>query len=993
MQLMDRLEPRLLLAAGMLDFGYGAGGKLVAPILGDNEDVANVVAQQRDGRIVVAGDTYVEAYGKSPLLGVARIFPDGALDNSFGDHGHVVLTPPTVGLARPHASAVSIQRNGKILVGVIGDVRGIFMCRLNQDGSLDRAFGSGGADGDGWVSYVPPEQDADPAMAAVLVRRDGRIVIAASQRVVAGEVEPSILLFQYRRDGSPDTTFGDQGVRRVPLQPSDQKIGGAALLADGSIVVGGGTEGLSFLMRFDVHGNRDTAFDPLAAAFPSDFSLARSPIQSLLVQADGRIVIAGGTTVARLKPSGVLDSSFGNGRGFVTVDLIRNGIPPLRLHIQKNQRLIVTGLASDSTDGYVEGAVRLLPDGTPDPTFGIAGRTVFTRAPGYRFFNNTLLRRDGAVLGVGQDFGHNDFFLKQVHASGQIDDTFTSVPGGDAVYVNFRGPREFGIAAAVPLSDGRQVLVMRAGDETSPSNFRLVRLTHDGRFDPEFGPEGARNIDPSAFTSSGVDLAWPLPQGNGKTLLPFIYIAGFFDHTDGFAFTRLNADGTIDESFGKRGFVVTGQFTPSALTTDRLGRIVVADDHRIARYLADGRLDSSFGTGGIAQYSRPPGLFHAAQIRVEAAGRILIGGSLQPDPPDSATRILLMRIDERGGADTRFGNRGIVTSPPPPNTLNVLGDLTILTDGRILMLGTIQRFQQDDSGSIDSDAFLTRLTSDGRPDLGFGENGVSTVDVGHADFFDYMVIDRAGRIVIAGASSVGTLPAFVTVLRFTPDGRRDASFTPSGLSLPQADDDASGSQSLETFALSPNDEIVLAGHAGRDFFSAKVQGGGVSAYLDGRVLHVVGSSAPDVVRAWTRKGRVFVSGTPATFAARDLSLVHIDTFEGDDVIDCSGLFLPVEVDGGDGNDVLLGGAFADLVLGGAGHDTLFGGRGNDTLHGNDGNDYLNPGPGQDQAFGDAGNDQIFSLDNATDTLDGGGGFDRAKRDSVDILSNTEGVLA
>jgi Ca2+-binding RTX toxin-like protein len=142
-----------------------------------------------------------------------------------------------------------------------------------------------------------------------------------------------------------------------------------------------------------------------------------------------------------------------------------------------------------------------------------------------------------------------------------------------------------------------------------------------------------------------------------------------------------------------------------------------------------------------------------------------------------------------------------------------------------------------------------------------------------------------------------------------------------------------------------------------------------------------------------RAGRLSITGVRATFAPGTFSRVVINALAGDDTLDASASTVPVFLNGGDGNDLLLGGAYADLLLGNAGNDTLFGGRGNDTLRGNDGNDYLNGGPGADQTFGDAGNDQLFSVDNTPDTLDGGAGFDRAKHDPTDLLSNTEAVLA
>ena len=143
----------------------------------------------------------------------------------------------------------------------------------------------------------------------------------------------------------------------------------------------------------------------------------------------------------------------------------------------------------------------------------------------------------------------------------------------------------------------------------------------------------------------------------------------------------------------------------------------------------------------------------------------------------------------------------------------------------------------------------------------------------------------------------------------------------------------------------------------------------------------------------TRNGRVEVVGLPGTFDTGLFSRVEILGLGGDDRIDLSNLLKPATVDAGDGNDVVLGGSGDDSLLGGAGHDTLFGGKGHDTLRGGDGNDYLNGGRDTDQVFGDAGNDQIFAVDQNTETIDGGDGFDRVKADVDDVLQSAEGLLA
>lgn len=80
------------------------------------------------------------------------------------------------------------------------------------------------------------------------------------------------------------------------------------------------------------------------------------------------------------------------------------------------------------------------------------------------------------------------------------------------------------------------------------------------------------------------------------------------------------------------------------------------------------------------------------------------------------------------------------------------------------------------------------------------------------------------------------------------------------------------------------------------------------------------------------------------------------------------------LDAGDGNDVAYGGDGNDTLRGGRGRDYLEGGRGNDTLDGGRGNDILSGGQGDDTLRGDRGNDRVFTGAGA-DTVHNSGGRD------------------
>lgn len=146
--------------------------------------------------------------------------------------------------------------------------------------------------------------------------------------------------------------------------------------------------------------------------------------------------------------------------------------------------------------------------------------------------------------------------------------------------------------------------------------------------------------------------------------------------------------------------------------------------------------------------------------------------------------------------------------------------------------------------------------------------------------------------------------------------------------------------------------------------------------------------------------RAVVNGVVTqTVPATRLRTVNVNAGDGNDRVRVEvGPSVRVTIDGGAGNDTLIGGAAAELFLGGAGNDevhamdgndTMYGGSGDDILHayagndlmvGEDGNDLLGGGLGNDTGLGGAGRDLVFGHED-NDLLDGGDGAD-------DLLAGT-----
>ncbi|MDZ4780568.1 MAG: hypothetical protein SGJ19_09980 [Planctomycetia bacterium] len=83
-----------------------------------------------------------------------------------------------------------------------------------------------------------------------------------------------------------------------------------------------------------------------------------------------------------------------------------------------------------------------------------------------------------------------------------------------------------------------------------------------------------------------------------------------------------------------------------------------------------------------------------------------------------------------------------------------------------------------------------------------------------------------------------------------------------------------------------------------------------------------------------------------------------------------------------------------IIHGNSGNDNLHGGSGADRLFGGSGNDTINGGGGRDLLDGQTGNDILYAKDGLIDTLVGGSGFDRARRDNTSTVRDlVDGVEA
>lgn len=337
-------------ADGSLDATFGNDG-IVTTAVGD-QAIANAVALQADGKIVVAGSG---GTSNQTSFVVARYNSNGSLDDSFGNGGIVITSVSS--FARLHA--VAIQADGKIVAAGdaiiirFGFFTNIFtVARYNTDGSLDTTL-----DGDG-VSQAAAELSLPANVPwSLALQEDQKIVLAGTCSSSFSE----FCVARYNTDGSLDTTFDGDGLvvtgfdssagasaRAVVVQPDGKILAAGSRFGDGSID--------AVLARYNADGSLDTIFDGDGKVITPGFLFS---VNALALQADGRIITVGQSidtfsflrlTVARYTSTGALDNTFGGGT-IVTPAFAFAHSRGNAVAVQTDGRIVAGGLTNFGSQG------------------------------------------------------------------------------------------------------------------------------------------------------------------------------------------------------------------------------------------------------------------------------------------------------------------------------------------------------------------------------------------------------------------------------------------------------------------------------------------------------------------------------------------------------------------------------------------------------------------------------------------------------------------
>lgn len=331
-------------SAGVADATFGVNG-VVTTDLTTGYDQAFAVALQADGKIVVGGMMWVSAKGK---CAVVRYNADGTIDNTFGTSGTASFA---IGTADCGVSDMVIQPDGKIVVvsnaTIAAIARDMAIARLNNDGSLDATFGTGG------ITTVDFNNGNDYVF-TLSMQSDGKFIMGgASEDALSSFTDFAAVRID--STGFVDNTYGTNGIITANFGKPDEWASSSVIQPDGKYIIAGysGSPYKIAMARYDVNGVLDPSFNN-TGMLTKGFT-THDEANDITLDTAGNIVVAGigyaGTNqnflVSRFLTNGSVDSTFGN-NGFVTTDFGNATEKANGVALQQDGKIVATGVSSQN---------------------------------------------------------------------------------------------------------------------------------------------------------------------------------------------------------------------------------------------------------------------------------------------------------------------------------------------------------------------------------------------------------------------------------------------------------------------------------------------------------------------------------------------------------------------------------------------------------------------------------------------------------------------
>jgi uncharacterized delta-60 repeat protein len=386
--------------------------------------------------------------------------------------------------------------------------------------------------------------------------------------------------------------------------------------------------------------------------------------------------------------AGTLDPTFGTGGIFATTSSKASATSAA---IQSDGKIVVAGFGINSQDQPEDTLIRLTTSGTLDTTFGVGG-VVNLQPPSASTlgFFGVGIQSDGKIVALAETY--NGILLARVETNGSLDASFGSGGYTATLPVNVGEFNTF--PSAMTLQSDGKILV--AAGQINPSV--MARFDTTGVLDSTFGASGVANLAFPSPTAVGV-------QSSGKILVTSGQPGLGAPSQQPGAIVRYTANGTIDTTFGSAG-IASCLPSASALLVNSKGDIVVAGGTAskvnappaagdigfgLAGYNPSGIIARSFGHNGVAitDFGATAPETGSYALALQSSGDVVAAGIAGITVSDNFTSsFALARYTSAGVLDPTFGTGGIVTTTLAKGQESFVTALAIQSDQKIIAVGT-----------------------------------------------------------------------------------------------------------------------------------------------------------------------------------------------------------------------------------------------------------------------------------------------------------------
>jgi uncharacterized delta-60 repeat protein len=418
-----------------------------------SEDELNCVVLTSDGKIIVAGTT-----SNNDDIVIMQLNHNGSVDSSFGNYGITVLNISV----RDNVNSIEIYDDNKFDLLTTTDIYGIVyykLVRFLPDGNIDNTFGDGGMTASMEGNYVSIQKNSNQS-----------IVIGGTSN--PGQTGPDLdfMVTQYNASGTSDLNFNNGSPVTVDFGYLADKGCDIAVQADDKILISGYLTNtypvFDFaIARINPDGSPDTTFGNNGMVI-TDLDDSRDYARCMVIQPDGKILVCGDTgkddlfddiAIVKYNQDGSPDQNFGSG-GIAIINAENANNSVCNIGIQADGKIILTGstieVDPDTNDKESWGflLMRLNVDGSLDNNFGINGRVV-TDINGHNgYAHSSIIAPDGKIVVVGKttikdsvNYLNIDFAIARYLSDGSPDNSFgeNGIVTFDASDLLFYQPEHF----------------------------------------------------------------------------------------------------------------------------------------------------------------------------------------------------------------------------------------------------------------------------------------------------------------------------------------------------------------------------------------------------------------------------------------------------------------------------------------------------------------------------------------------------------------------